>query len=110
MFIFMGMEVIQSRVSKVETALTEDFLLKSHEDLVLCAAAIQSLSSKNGDLSPQTGSFVQTRQNRQQTAQQLHIKIHYNLLSRLASGFSISCEFFHFLQTLNIGSLEGQPH
>ena len=65
----MGMEVIQRRVSKVETALTEDFLLKSHQDLVPCAASIQSLSSENGDLLPETGSFVQTRQNRQQTVQ-----------------------------------------
>ena len=87
----MGMEVIQSEDFKVETSLTEAFLSKSYEDLVLCAASNQGLNSGNGNLLPETGSTVQPRQNHQQTVQQLHVKIYDNLLSRLASGFSISC-------------------
>ena len=60
--------MVQSGGFKVETGLTEDFSAKSHEDLVPCAASSQGLSSENGKL-PETGSIVQPRQNRQQTAQ-----------------------------------------
>ena len=59
--------MIQSGDFKVETSLTEDFLPKSHEHLVLCAASTQDLNSKNGNLLPETGSIVQPRQNGQQS-------------------------------------------
>ena len=87
----MGMEVIQSGDFKVETSLAEDFSPKSHEHLVLCAALTQGLNSENGNLLPETRSILQPLQNGQQTVQWLHVKIHDNLLFRLASGFSISC-------------------
>ena len=90
-FIFMGTKVIQSE----DTPLTKDFSVISREDLVLCAVSTQDLNSENGNLLPETGSIVQPCQ---QTAQQLQVKAHDNLLSRLASGYSISCVFFHFLQ------------
>ena len=56
------------------------------------------------------GIIVQPPQNHQQTAQWFHVKVLDNLLSRLASRFFISCEFFHFLQTKNIGSVEDDPN
>ena len=67
------------------------FLPKSHEHLVLCAASTQGLNSENGNMLPEKGGIVQPLQNSQQTVQRLHVKIHDNLLSRLALVFSISC-------------------
>ena len=66
--VFMGMEAIQSGGFEVETSLTEEFLPKSHEDLVHCADSTQGLNSENGNLLPETGSIVQPHQNRLQTA------------------------------------------
>ena len=67
------------------------FLSKSRENLVLLQLHLKASDSENGNLLPKTGknsSIVC-----QQTVQYLQVKTHDNLSSRLASGYSISCEF-----------------
>ena len=87
--------MIQIGGCKVETALTKDL---PAEDFVLLQFQLNSegLNSENGNLLQEIGKTSSASSTNNPIASS---KTHDNLPSILESGYFISCEYFHLLQT-----------